>query len=524
MSSIKKVNSVVLVLVAVLGLNLFGKNALNVSVSFGDALHKPVANQDARYVQDHKSIPKYHSSEHVSNVTSHTSTAGRPFPTIHSDKDLYMLGGYRAEVEQLADLVRYVQNPENFLASGVAAPKGVILSGPPGVGKSFLAEAIAGHAGVPLIMVGSGELESSIVSGQELRLKSLFEQAEQMAPCVICLDEFEAIASKRMHEEAANQGHMPRVNSAINQLLTLLAREHPGVVVIATTNHYDSLDPAIVRPGRFDRHIPLSLPDKNDRKLIFDKYVEHKKLADDVSLDDLASLTAGFSGAKIAALVNEAVRAADKDHSDRIYMSHFDRAWMSLCEGIVAENHQDAESKLLLSAHESGHALVGHLLGRRIYKVSLLPSGGSLGRTMFTLPESYQNITKDDLGDEICMVLAGRAAEIIMQAPSVGSSSDLRRAKSIANEMLYQEAMGESILGSSGEVEQILQFQMARAIRILEENRATWEHLRDSLVEQDEVLRPDFLKLVRGERLPPKSRVAEKKALDLPPKAKSKSP
>ena len=242
----------------------------------------------SRRSESRKQIPPIetrgpNSSGHLLRAHLHEVSAEREnkFHPKNSDKDLFALGGYEGVLDRLADLVRYLQNPTEYTKSGIQHLKGVVLSGPPGVGKTFIAEAVAGHAGVPIFIISGPDIESGHVGESEQMLRDLFKQAQSIAPCVICIDEFDSIAAKRISPEGetANiQTHAHYINSTVNQLLSLLSQDHPGVVVIATTNNFQMLDPAIVREGRFDRHIALSLPSKEERKQILEIHTKNKKM------------------------------------------------------------------------------------------------------------------------------------------------------------------------------------------------------------------------------------------------------
>lgn len=419
--------------------------------------------------------------------SANQSIEGAIFRTHYPSKNFSALGGYEEILEEVSYLVDYLKGSPAYANLGISAPKGVIISGPSGVGKTLLAEAIAGQAGVPFIVINAAELQSSCDRNPECNLADMFEQAKAMAPCVVCLDDVEAIAR--------NSEEIRPCNPLQFQLLNLLANEHLGIVVLATTEDVEVLNPAIMRPGRFDRHINLELPTRQERKKIFQKLLQGKPMAEDVSLDDICMLTWRFSGAELIALINEAGLAAIKEKCEVLHARHFDWALMQMIEGSVKTNFQDSAARRLTAAHESGHAIVGHLLGRKIYKISVLPAQSSWGRTIYIPPEAH-SYTKEDMANQICVGLAGRAAEILMDTPAMGCADDFRKAKAIAKDMIHKEAMGKTMLGQEDEVEEILQAQLARAIQILKENYVAWEQLREALVLQGQVTRPEFLKIV----------------------------
>lgn len=429
-----------------------------------------------------------------------------------SDKDLFDLGGYTGILDRVADLVRYLQNPQEFTKSGVKPPKGVILSGPPGVGKTYIAEAVAGHAGVPIIMISGPEIETGYIGHSEALLRELFRVADAIAPCVICIDEFDSIARKRIVADdsgsSVTQVNAHWINSVVNQLLTLLSQDHPGVIVIATTNHIDALDPAVVREGRFDRHIALTLPNRDERKNILEVHAKERKMAPSVSLEDLAAISSGFSGAKLAAWINEAALAAAREQTEQIENRHFDAARTLLDQGVRRPGCQDP----LTAAHEAGRALVGHLLGQKVYKVSTYQFGETRGSTEW-IPEEGRSLTQSEALNQICTLLAGRAAEALLNTPRINNDNHFYLAKRLASR-LVEEGLGNR-------VEEILQKEMERAKGLLQKNRKTWETLRDSLIDHGELLREDFLKVIEGKPVV-KTATLFSATLPLPPKAVSR--
>lgn len=425
--------------------------------------------------------------------------------TIHvrySNLDLHSFGGSKEILDNLADIVRYLQNPEEFAKAGAQLPKGIILSGPPGVGKTLLAEAVAGHAGVPFILINSGELEQSQVGKTEELLREIFKVAEENAPCVLCFDELDSIATKRIDasQDLRNPVLLRYYNMQVNQLLTLLSKKQTEVIVMGTTNHFDSLDPAVIRPGRFDRHIALSLPSDKDRLDILQVLVKDKKLGSDVKLDQLVMISSGFSGAKLNTWVNEAALNAARAHKKHIELKHFDEARTRLEIGVARKTITDALVKRRIAAHEAGHAVVGHLLNSTLFKISTLQNGQRFGYTEL-ISKGGLNPTEQDLLDNVCRLLAGRAAEILLNIRQAGSQDDLEKAKEIVRMMVIDEGMGRTLLGSSIEIEEILEEQLQRAVNLLEANRPAWEKVTEALVQRDELFQEQFLKLMNGEKI-----------------------
>jgi cell division protease FtsH len=429
------------------------------------------------------------SLQRVMEDEAKTTTAREP------TADLNMVGGYADILEQVADLVRYLQDPQQFTTNGVKPPKGVILHGEPGVGKTFLAEAIAGHAGVPIIVIGAAELMNPYVGGSEEKLRKLFASAKATAPCVLCLDEIDSVATARLGNVTHSVDH--HHNTVVNQLLTLLAESNPGVVVIGTTNNFNMLDPAVIRPGRFDKHIYVPLPNQEERLRILTIHTKDKQLDQAVNLQHLSGLSGGFSGAKLAAWVNEAAIIAGRKKASSIDLFHFDEARDIIQFGTRGKMRLDAEQKRKVAIHEIGHALVGHLLGQKLYKVSVRTTQGRDGYTEFLPNEENRNKTKTDLEDIICYKLASRAAEQIAGFSQVGFLEDLKHSQEIAKRII-QEGMGVSLSGITQgmEVENILQEQMDRAKKMLKENEACFNRLVDGLIKNDVLYQNEFLDII----------------------------
>lgn len=412
--------------------------------------------------------------------------------------DLEQIGCNRAVLDSLSDIVLYLQDPEAFTKSGITAPKGVILSGPPGVGKTMMAEAIAGQAGVPIIMISGPEIESPYVGVSQINLRNLFDAAKKNAPCVLCVDEIDAIATKRF--SSIDNSHAHAINSKVNQLLSLLSKENTGVIVIGTTNNYQLLDSAIVRPGRFDKHIYLPLPDFNDRVTILKIHTQSKKLDHSISLSNLSKLSAGFSGAKIAAWVNEAALYASREKSNVITALCFDKARTRLQNGVSSLPQTDINQLENTAIHELGHALVGHHLGLKIYIVSTFMNDQSVGTTEFLNDKETHNHTKQQFLNKICIALAGRAAELSRGFEQSGNTKDLDRAKEIAIHMVKEEGMGTSLIGRNylTDAEIILEQQLIRAKNILQSYKKEFDLLTRILVERGELMGEEFLDVLSG--------------------------
>lgn len=412
--------------------------------------------------------------------------------------DLDVYAGNTEIIREVVDVVRFLQDPEEFKKTKIILPKGILLSGPPGVGKTFLAEAIAGHANVPIIMVCGSDFSSKYVGEAEKKLRAVFELARKQR-CVLCIDEIDAVGSKRVAVDRSSDMY---ANAIVIQLIKLLEEDNSDVVIIAATNCIEKLDPAIVRSGRFDRHIRMSLPDQNDRVSILSVYTKDKKLAANVSLHDLGILSRGYTGADIKTWVNTAATIAARKQAEIITQEDFNEARIVKQLG-TRKKTADPIQKKRIALHEAAHALVGHELKRQVYMVTTESYGNVAGFTEY-IPEENEssNPTKQQVLDKICSCLAGRAGEKILNEEQLGSLSDLGEAKILAKglvaEGLYSTLSGVT---ETVDVEEILQKEMLRAIEILNKNKETWQHLIDALVEHDKLSREDFLKIIEGGKI-----------------------
>lgn len=414
--------------------------------------------------------------------------------------DLDMVGGSKNILSNLSDVVSFLQNPEEFNKKGLRVPRGIILSGPPGTGKSMMAEAVAGHAGVPIFIISAAEVQSPFVGVAEANLREIFATVKKTDPCVLCIDEIDAIAPIRF-TNPDKRGHEVYINGVVDQLLSLLSDNHSNVIIFATTNHYNSIDPAIVRPGRFDRHITMLLPDEKSRANILKVHLKNNKLDDSVSLADIATITPGYSGAKLAALVSEAVLFASKDHSSLLKKLHFDKA-MDLIEfGVIGECQLTESQKKEVAIHEIGHALIGYLLGEKLYKVTLLQTGNTVGHNQFK-PKEEHNPTKEEVLNKICIALAGRAAEENFGQLQISSKIDLLMAKRLAIS-LVEEGLGSTLSGQlvESDIEIIMQTQYKRAKKLLNENKKIFQHLVNALIEHIQLYEEDFLNVLAGKEI-----------------------
>jgi len=349
--------------------------------------------------------------------------------------------------EELREIIDFLKNPQRFQALGAKVPKGVLLMGPPGCGKTLLARAVAGEAGVPFFHVSGSEFVEMFVGVGAARVRDLFEQAKANKPCIIFLDELDAVG--RLRFAGIGGGHDER-EQTLNQLLVEMdgIEQNSGLIVIAATNRPDVLDPALTRPGRFDRRIIIDHPDVKGREAILRVHLKGKPLADDVDIGKLAKQTAGFSGADLANMVNEAAILAARKGRDRITMSDLMEALEKVIVGPERKSRLlSPQEKRIAAYHESGHALVSKLLKvREVTKVTIIPRGLAMGYTLNLPQEDRHLMTRQEMLDEMTVLLAGRAAEeLVFGEVTTGAANDLERATELARRMVCEFGMSERL-------------------------------------------------------------------------------
>ena len=359
------------------------------------------------------------------------------------------VAGLQEEKEELEEVVDFLKAPQKYVHVGARIPKGVLLVGPPGTGKTLLAKAVAGEAGVPFFSISGSDFVEMFVGVGASRVRSLFEDGKKNAPCIIFIDEIDAVARQR--GTGMGGGHDER-EQTLNQLLVEMDGfgVNEGIIVMAATNRVDILDPAILRPGRFDRKVSVGRPDVKGREEILKVHSKQKPLSEDVDLKQIAQTTAGFTGADLENLMNEAAITAAKQ--DRAYISQQDIRNSFVKVGIGAEKHSKVISekeKKITAYHESGHAILFHVLPdmEPVYTISIIPTGmGAAGYTM-PLPENDEMFnTRGKMLQEITTLLGGRAAEeIIFGDITTGASNDIKRATSIARAMVTKYGMSDKI-------------------------------------------------------------------------------
>ena len=368
-----------------------------------------------------------------------------------SDKHITFaqVAGLREEKEELEEIVDFLRSPKKYIQVGARIPKGVLLVGPPGTGKTLLAKAVAGEAGVPFFTISGSDFVEMFVGVGASRVRDLFEDAKKNAPCIIFIDEIDAVARRR--GTGLGGGHDER-EQTLNQLLVEMDGfgVNEGIIVMAATNRVDILDPAILRPGRFDRKVSVGRPDVQGRREILDVHAKGKPLGDDVDLDQIAQTTAGFTGADLENLLNEAAILSAKE--GRVYIQQKDIQRSFVKVGIGAEKKSKVVSekeKRITAYHEAGHAILFHVLPDvgPVYSVSIIPTGmGAAGYTM-PLPEKDEMFnTRGKMLQEITVSLGGRVAEeLIFDDITTGASQDIKQATALAKSMVTKFGMSEEL-------------------------------------------------------------------------------
>ena len=350
--------------------------------------------------------------------------------------------------QELEEVVEFLKTPDKFNELGARIPKGVLLFGPPGTGKTLLAKAVAGEAGVQFFTISGSDFVEMFVGVGASRVRDLFEQAKKSAPCIVFIDEIDAVGRQR--GAGLGGGHDER-EQTLNQLLVEMDgfASNEGIIIIAATNRPDVLDPALLRPGRFDRQIVVDKPDVRGREAILKVHTKGKPIADDVNLDVLARRTPGFTGADLSNLVNEAALLAARRNKKKIYMAETEEAIERVLAGPERKSHvMTDEEKRLTAYHEGGHTLVGLMLKHAdpVHKVTIIPRGRA-GGYMLSLPKEDRSYrTRSELIDRIKVALGGRVAEeVVLGEISTGASSDIQQATKIIRSMIMQYGMSEAV-------------------------------------------------------------------------------
>ncbi|MGC8964330.1 MAG: ATP-dependent zinc metalloprotease FtsH [Brevinematia bacterium] len=432
--------------------------------------------------------------------------------------------------EEVMEIVDFLKDPKKYIKIGARIPKGILFVGPPGTGKTLLAKAIAGEAGVPFFSMSGSEFVEMFVGVGASRVRDLFDQARKNAPCIVFIDEIDAVG--RFRGAGLGGGHDER-EQTLNQLLAEMDGfdSQEGIIVIAATNRPDILDPALLRPGRFDRQIVVDIPDIKAREEILKVHIKKIKLGDDVDISVIAKGTPGFTGADLENLVNEAALIAARENSDRVYMKHFEKARDKVLMGPEKKVYViTPEEKIITAFHESGHALVSHLLpyADPVYKVSIIPRGRALGVTQQLPINDRKLYNKEMLYQMIMGILGGRAAEEIMFGPefiSNGAQNDIEKATKIARAMVcewgmsdllgpiqYGEKEGPVFLGKDivvkktysdriaevidSEIKAIVNHCYSETTRILKENINKLKELASELIKKETLSSEDIEKIL----------------------------
>src|SRR5438094_546675 len=439
------------------------------------------------------------------------------------------VAGADEAIEELQEIKEFLQAPAKFQAIGAKIPKGVLLYGPPGTGKTLLARAVAGEAGVPFFSISGSDFVEMFVGVGASRVRDLFEQAKTSAPAIIFVDEIDAVGR---HRGAGLGGGHDEREQTLNQLLVEMDGfdTRAGVILIAATNRPDILDPALLRPGRFDRQIVVDSPDLVGRRAILNVHAKGKPLAKGVELEVLARRTPGFTGADLANLMNEAALLTARHGFKEIGMPQLEEAIDRVIAGPERKSRLISEDeKRVIAYHEGGHALVGHALPHAdpIHKVSIIPRGRALGWTL-ALPEADKYlVTRSELRDQLTMLMGGRTAEeLIFHDPTTGAQNDIERASQIARSMVTEYGMSEEIgpqqlghkngevflgreLGHQAnysdevagkidaEVRKLIDEAHSEALDILVTHRKTLDRLAAALVEKETLDTPEVMAILK---------------------------
>lgn len=444
------------------------------------------------------------------------------------------IAGSEEAKEDLQEVVEFLKFPKKFEGVGARIPKGVLLVGPPGTGKTMLARAVAGEANAPFFSISGSEFVEMFVGVGASRVRDLFSKAKKNAPCIIFVDEIDAVGRRR--GSGMGGGHDER-EQTLNQILVEMDGFEQGqnVIVLAATNRADVLDPALLRPGRFDRRVNIGLPDRKDRAAILKKHFDKKPLEKNVDLDVLAGKTAGTSGADLANIANESAILAARKNRKTITTDIVTEAFEKVAIGPERKSKIMSEKEKELTAyHEAGHAIVGHVLpdSDMVHKVTIIPRGGTGGVTWFIPPEdkSYHSIL--EYKDVLARMLGGRIAEEVIYGPdrvTTGAGSDLQKAAELAREMVVNQGMGKKLRDQvfhveegmmlermvherqysdetakiiDDEVEALITEAANRARIVIKANKAELEKLKDALLEKETVEAAEVIELLKKSTLP----------------------
>ena len=428
------------------------------------------------------------------------------------------IAGLTEEKEELKELVEFLKNPKRFTEMGAKIPKGVLLYGKPGTGKTLIAKAIAGEADVPFISMSGSEFIEMFAGLGASRVRKLFDKARKLSPCIVFIDEIDAIGSRR----SSNSGAESENNQTLNQLLVEMDgfSSEETIIVLAATNRPEMLDKALLRPGRFDRQVTIPAPDLKGREDILKIHAKDKKLADEVSLQSIAEDTAGFTGAELANILNEAAIIATKKEHKAITNDDLDEALKKVTVGLEKTSRKISEKdKKLTAYHEAGHAIVSQFLPTQtaVKEVSIIPRGMAGGYTMYKSDEDKYYISKTEMEEKLIALLGGRAAEkLILNDISTGASNDIEVATQIAKDMvtiygmsdvigpislkdndgqIEYQMFGDNIQDAIGkEVKRLIDIAYRDAQEILKQNVETLHAIATELMRKEKLSESDFNK------------------------------
>ena len=430
--------------------------------------------------------------------------------------------------ESLAEIVDYLHNPQKYTDVGASMPKGVLLVGPPGTGKTMLAKAVAGEANVPFFSISGSEFVEMFVGMGASKVRDLFKQAKEKAPCIVFIDEIDAIGKKRDNQLSSNDER----EQTLNQLLTEMDGfdDNNGVIILAATNRPESLDPALTRPGRFDRRVPVELPDLAGREAILKVHAKKIKTADDVNFHTIARMASGASGAELANMINEAALRAVRNNRTVVTEADLEESIEVVIAGYQKKNAvlSDQEKKTV-AYHEIGHALVAAMQSHSapVQKITIIPrTSGALGYTMQVETGDKYLMSKDELANKICTFTGGRAAEeVVFGEITTGASNDLEQATKLARAMITRYGMseefdmvaletvnnqylgGDTSLACSAATQQeidkmvvsLVKSQHEKAIQILKDNRKALDALAKYLYEKETITGEEFMHVLKQE-------------------------
>ena len=429
--------------------------------------------------------------------------------------------------ENLTEIVDYLHNPERYKKIGASMPKGILLVGPPGTGKTMLAKAVAGEANVPFFSMSGSEFVEMFVGMGASKVRDLFQQAKEKAPCIVFIDEIDAIGKKRDGQIGGNDER----EQTLNQLLTEMDgfEGNTGVIILAATNRPETLDPALLRPGRFDRRVPVELPDLKGREEILKVHAKKILVADDVDYNKIARMASGASGAELANIVNEAALRAVRDHREFATQADLEESIEVVIAGYQKKNAilTDKE-KLIVSYHEVGHALVAakQTNSAPVQKITIVPrTSGALGYTMQVDEGNHYLMNKDELENKIATYTGGRAAEeIVFGSVTTGASNDIEQATKLARAMITRYGMskefdmvametqtnqylgGDSSMNCSAETQalidkkvvELVRKQHEKAAQILMENREKLDEISQYLYQRETITGEEFMKILNS--------------------------